>query len=122
MQIQYARKREWLLWVAMAGITGCSASTGNNGSAPLAMTQTPAIRTDPGGPLKPLFGPVPYKTGAQLWSENCTRCHYVHQPDQYSGVQWQLVVAHMRQRTDLTGLEQRRIVEFLKAGSGAAAE
>jgi hypothetical protein len=62
------------------------------------------------------------RSGAQLWADNCTRCHYVRQPDFYSAAQWELVVAHMRQRANLTGSEARAIVQFLKAGSGTEGE
>ena len=64
----------------------------------------------------------PHHSGAQLWADNCTRCHYVRQPDFYSAAQWELVVAHMRQRANLTGAEARSIVQFLKAGSGVEGE
>ena len=59
------------------------------------------------------------QAGAQLWADNCTRCHYVRPPDYYSAAQWQLVMHHMRSRANLTGGEERKIVQFLKAGSGA---
>jgi hypothetical protein len=89
--------------------------------------QEPTATTKPGGgggggPLAAVFGPTPHKAGAQLWAENCTRCHYVRPPDFYSAAQWELVVAHMRQRANLTGQEARQIVQFLKAGSGVDSE
>jgi len=71
------------------------------------------------GPLAAVFGPAPDKTGAQLWAENCTRCHYVRQNDYYGAAQWALVVQHMRSRANLTGEEERKITRFLQAGSGA---
>lgn len=55
------------------------------------------------------------RSGAQLWSENCSRCHYVRPPQSYSDAQWQVVVHHMRLRADLTGQEQRAITAFLQA-------
>jgi hypothetical protein len=76
-------------------------------------------------PSAPAAAPVaasPQRSGAQLWADNCTRCHYVRQPDFYSAAQWELVVAHMRQRANLTGVEARAIVQFLKAGSGIEGE
>ena len=55
------------------------------------------------------------KSGAQLWSENCSRCHWARPPQSYSDAQWQTVVHHMRLRADLTGQEQRAITTFLQA-------
>ena len=55
------------------------------------------------------------KSGAQLWSENCSRCHWARPPQSYSDAQWQTVVHHMRLRADLTGQEQRSITAFLQA-------
>jgi len=55
------------------------------------------------------------KPGAQLWSENCSRCHNIRPPESFSDAQWDTIVHHMRHRADLTGGETRKIVEFLKA-------
>lgn len=58
---------------------------------------------------------VPHKAGAQLWAENCSRCHNLRPPQSFSDAQWQTVVHHMRLRADLTGEESRKITEFLQA-------
>jgi hypothetical protein len=63
-----------------------------------------------------IFTPPP-KAGAQLWAENCTRCHYSRPPTQYSAQQWDLIVTHMRLRADLTGAEAREITRFLQASN-----
>ena len=57
------------------------------------------------------------KTGSELWSENCTRCHNARPPDQYSNAQWDVIVHHMRLRANLTGGEARKIAEFLKSAN-----
>ena len=54
------------------------------------------------------------KTGAQLWAENCNRCHNYRPPTSFSDTQWEAVVMHMRLRADLTGEERRKITEFMK--------
>lgn len=54
-------------------------------------------------------------TGEELWSNNCMRCHNVRPPTMYSGAQWDVIVHHMRLRANITGQEQRAIVEFLKS-------
>jgi cytochrome c5 len=68
------------------------------------------------------FKAAPAKGGAQLWAENCTRCHYIRPPDAFSAAQWGLLMHHMRSRADLTGGEEREILRFLRAGSGMDAE
>jgi len=54
-------------------------------------------------------------TGEELWSNNCLRCHNIRPPTMYSNAQWDVIVHHMRIRANITGQEQRAIVEFLKA-------
>jgi hypothetical protein len=96
------------------GVIGC-----HNGSS---MQSTPSSPTAAAGPTtKPmmasLFGPAPKKGGAQLWAENCSRCHNAPPPDRYSDAQWEVVVDHMRLRANLTGQEARQIAEFLEASN-----
>ena len=55
------------------------------------------------------------RTGAQLWAENCNRCHNYRPATSWSDPQWEAVVMHMRLRADLTGEEQKKITEFMKA-------
>jgi hypothetical protein len=57
------------------------------------------------------------KSGAQLWSENCVRCHNIRSPSNYSPAQWEVVMLHMRVRANLTPEEHKKILEFLKSGS-----
>jgi hypothetical protein len=78
--------------------------------------------TDTAGPttrplMASLFGPAEKKGGAQLWAENCNRCHYAPPPDRFSDAQWEVIVDHMRLRANLTGQEARQIAEFLKASN-----
>ena len=55
------------------------------------------------------------KGGAQLWTENCSRCHNLRAPDYYTPGRWALVTEHMRVRGYLTGQEEREIRAFLQA-------
>jgi len=57
--------------------------------------------------------PHVHKTGAQIWAENCTRCHYARPANQYSAQQWDIITSHMRDRADLTGEEQRAVYHFM---------
>jgi len=54
-------------------------------------------------------------TGEQIWSNNCRRCHNIQPATMYSDAQWDVIVHHMRVRANLTGADQRAIVEFLKS-------
>ncbi len=54
-------------------------------------------------------------TGEELWSNNCQRCHNIRPPTMYGNAQWDVIVHHMRLRANITGQEQRAIVEFLKS-------
>lgn len=53
--------------------------------------------------------------GEQLWSNNCLRCHNIRPSTMYGNAQWDVIVHHMRLRANITGQEQRAIVEFLKS-------
>jgi hypothetical protein len=57
------------------------------------------------------------KSGAQLWAENCIRCHNIRSPSNYSPAQWEVVMMHMRVRANLTPEEHKKILEFLKSGT-----
>jgi nitrate/TMAO reductase-like tetraheme cytochrome c subunit len=60
---------------------------------------------------------APEKGGAELWAENCSRCHNIRPPQSFSSSQWQAVVHHMRQRANLTGQEARAITAFLQSAN-----
>lgn len=57
------------------------------------------------------------KTGAQMWSDTCGRCHNYRAPAEFSDSQWAVVMQHMRLRVPLTGEQQRMILTFLQAGN-----
>jgi hypothetical protein len=57
------------------------------------------------------------KSGAELWAENCVRCHNIRSPSSYSPAQWEVVMMHMRVRANLTPEEHKKILAFLKSGS-----
>ncbi len=56
-------------------------------------------------------------SGAELWASTCGHCHNVRSPSSYGPAQWEVAVYDMRVRAHLTGEEQRKITEFLKAAS-----
>jgi hypothetical protein len=60
---------------------------------------------------------VAEKSGAQLWAENCQRCHNTPSPTTFSDEQWVTVGMHMQSRALLTNTERDKIVEFLKSAN-----
>lgn len=57
------------------------------------------------------------QSGAQLWAENCVRCHNIPSPSAYNDVDWETIGLHMRIRANLTAEQQKKIVEFLKTAN-----
>lgn len=56
---------------------------------------------------------VAAKSGAQLWVENCQRCHNTPSPSSFSKEQWVTIGLHMQTRAQLTEKEKDKIVAFL---------
>lgn len=103
------KSRGFSIFAALVGsalIAGCANENKNVGSGSAAATTDPAqaSASASGAP-----------GGAQLWADNCSRCHNMRPPQSYSDAQWQAVVMHMRVRANLTGTEQREITQFLQA-------
>ena len=59
----------------------------------------------------------PAKGGAELWAQNCRRCHNFRSPSGYSDSEWDVAMFHMRVRANLTGEEYEAIRQFLKASN-----
>ena len=57
---------------------------------------------------------ISMKSGAQLWGENCQRCHNTPSPSTFSPEKWETIGMHMQSRALLTETEKNKIVEFLK--------
>ena len=57
------------------------------------------------------------KSGAQLWGENCLRCHNAPSPETLSDPEWDVAVMHMRVRANLTEDEAVKIAGFLKTAN-----
>jgi cytochrome c len=54
------------------------------------------------------------KSGAQLWGENCGRCHNAPGPGEFRNSNWDIIGQHMRVRANLIGTDTEKIVAFLK--------
>ncbi len=57
------------------------------------------------------------KSGAQLWGENCIRCHNTPSPADFNDEQWKTVGLHMQDRANLTKDETGKIVAFLQSAN-----
>ncbi len=88
------------------GVLGCSVANSHD----TATTTTNA-------PTTSVAGGVSEKGGAELWAETCSRCHNLRSPSSYSAVQWQVAIHDMRVRANLTGEDQRKVLEFMKSAS-----
>jgi hypothetical protein len=53
-------------------------------------------------------------SGAQLWAENCQRCHNTPSPSSFSHEQWTTIGMHMQTRAMITDQERDKIVAFLR--------
>jgi septal ring-binding cell division protein DamX len=91
-------------------IQGCGSGTLD---APAA-----TVAPDPGRSVQLASVEQPAATAkgrAQLWNENCPRCHNARPATFYSLREWEVAMHHMRVRCALTAEEHRKIVEFFKA-------
>ncbi len=55
--------------------------------------------------------------GAELWAENCNRCHNMRDPKEFDDAKWKVIVTHMRVRAGLTGQDARDILSFIQASN-----
>lgn len=60
---------------------------------------------------------VAMKSGAQIWGENCVRCHNSASPETFSNVEWEIAGMHMRIRANLTADETKKVIEFLQSAN-----
>ncbi len=57
------------------------------------------------------------KDGAQLWGENCQRCHNTPSPADFSDAQWETIGMHMKLRANITNMEREKVVAFLQSAN-----
>lgn len=98
-----------LAFLLLLAIGLCAASCGTN------IQGTPAAEGNRAAERPAAMSVKP--GGAQLWAENCMRCHNMRSPSSYSDAEWEVAVHHMRVRANLTAEEARTIIEFLKASN-----
>lgn len=51
----------------------------------------------------------------ELWMVRCAKCHNLRHPEDFTEKRWDILILHMRSTANLTGDEQRIILEFLKS-------
>ena len=56
------------------------------------------------------------KSGSQLWSQNCQRCHNTPPSSAFTNTQWEILNTHMKQRAMLTDDEYKKILDFMQQG------
>lgn len=61
--------------------------------------------------------PLAERSGAELWSQACMRCHNFRDVSSLSDTEWDIATHHMRIRGNLTAIEHEKIAEFLKASN-----
>lgn len=57
------------------------------------------------------------KSGVELWSNSCVRCHNLRSPAERSDKEWEVIMHHMRLRANLTKEEHGKILDFLKSAN-----
>ena len=57
------------------------------------------------------------RSGAQLWGENCIRCHNTPSPSSYNDTDWSTIGLHMRIRANLTDEQAEKVFEFIKSAN-----
>lgn len=61
---------------------------------------------------------VTEKSGAELWSQQCSRCHNMPDPTAYQDDKWETVSMHMKVRANISDKEIKLIKEFLQSANG----
>jgi len=57
------------------------------------------------------------RSGAQLWGENCVRCHNAPSPASYNDTDWRTIGLHMRIRANLTDDQAKKIFDFIRSAN-----
>lgn len=57
------------------------------------------------------------KSGAQLWAENCNRCHNAPAPGEFNNENWDIAGTHMQVRANFTKTEIGKVIDFLKSAN-----
>ncbi len=98
-------------------LAGCQKTATLADTSAAATEPTLAATSPSAGADADFSAAAPRKGGAQVWSENCMRCHNLRQPRERSDREWEVIAHHMRVRANLTAEEHRLILAFLCAAN-----
>jgi mono/diheme cytochrome c family protein len=56
-----------------------------------------------------------FREGARLWPVYCSQCHQARPGGQFSAVQWNSIMMHMRTQSEMPAKDARAILEYLRA-------
>lgn len=92
------QKRFWIKWILILGIilSNNSVSYANKFISGMSVRQ---------------------KGGAQLWVDNCSRCHNYRSPTEFTPNQWNTIMLHMRFQGGLTCQEAKEVLDYLTQSS-----
>jgi cytochrome c5 len=80
-------------------------------------TKSAAATAKPGVWPLSIKDPAANESGAQIWAENCMRCHELRSPSQYTPAQWGVIIQYMRLKAGLTGEQAKKVLAFLQSAS-----
>ena len=52
--------------------------------------------------------------GAEVFNNNCARCHNARSLDEFSLQEWEVIMPHMREKAHLTGKETDAVMDFIR--------
>jgi mono/diheme cytochrome c family protein len=55
-----------------------------------------------------------FKAGARLWPVYCAQCHNARPGSEFSPVQWDVIMMHMRTQANPPAKDARALTEYLK--------
>lgn len=79
------------------------------------MVSLPGIVGAQGADKKPDM--AQFARGAKEWRDNCSRCHNLRDPKEFTDSKWETIVSQMATRANLPGQVERDIKVFLKASN-----
>ena len=53
--------------------------------------------------------------GAQLWPVYCNTCHNARPGSEFSPMEWEMILMHMRTQANLTPEDARAVLEYLRS-------
>ena len=109
--MKYKITKSMTFAAAVTGLMLLGGCASNKSAKPAAAGAKPAV-----WPLS-IKDPAANESGAQIWAENCMRCHQLRSPSQYTPAQWGIIVQYMRLRAGLTGTQAKKVLAFLQSAS-----